>query len=168
MVAAHGGQLEALPRGPGTGAAFRLTLPVTGKGAVVVPETSPVSPHRKASMRRVLVVDDEPEVAGLIREILERAGHGVDHAEDGFKALEFAAKKPYDAVFCDLRMPGMDGLTLGRKLAALDPNYMKRTAFVTGDLLGTTKQGDMLEGCPLIEKPFSASAIIDTLDRLTA
>jgi PAS domain S-box-containing protein len=168
MVAAHGGHLEAVPRPRGQGAAFRLTLPVTAAVAVGPAAVKEAPPPKPRAKQLVLVVDDEPEVAGLIRDILEREGHGVDHAEDGFRALELAARKPYDAVFCDLRMPGMDGLTLSRKLSALDGNYPRRMAFVTGDLLGTTRAGDTLEGIPLIEKPFPARAITETLARLTA
>lgn len=169
MVAAHGGHLEAIPRPTGQGAAFRLTLPITA--AVAIRSAASVQAARPQSgppKQRILVVDDEPEVAGLIRDILERAGHGVDHAEDGFRALELAAKKPYDAIFCDLRMPGMDGLTLSRKLGALDSRYANRLAFVTGDLLGTVKQGESIEGCPLIEKPFHAHTIVETLAKMVA
>jgi PAS domain S-box-containing protein len=168
MVAAHGGHLEALPRPVGQGAAFRLTLPVTAKAGVELPRITETAKLSGPAKQRILVVDDEPEVVSLIRDILERAGHGVDHAEDGFRALELAAKKPYDAIFCDLRMPGMDGLTLSRKLGSLDSRYLKRMAFITGDLLGTVKQGESLEGCPLIEKPFHARTITETLGKLTA
>jgi PAS domain S-box-containing protein len=166
MVAAHGGHLEALPRPMGQGAAFRVTLPITAATLGQRPQVE--APHRESRAgQRILVIDDEPEVAGLIRDILERQGHGVDVAEDGLKALAMVARQPYDAIFCDLRMPGMDGLTLSRKLAAMDPKYPRRMAFVTGDLLGTTKQGDTLEGITLIEKPFSARAITDAVAKLT-
>ncbi len=168
MVAAHGGLLEAIPRPLGEGAVFRLTLPISTSATISASPQSGKTGATGVAMQRVLVVDDEIEVGGLIRDILERAGHSVDYAEDGFKALELAAKKPYDAIFCDLRMPGMDGLTLSRKLGTLDRRYLSRMAFVTGDLLGTVKQGEDLEGCPLIEKPFQAKAIIDTLSRLTS
>ena len=163
MAAAHGGTLEALPQPPGDGACFRLALPADAIDAAPPPDAPPPP---KARARNVLVVEDEPEVAALLRDILERAGHRTSHAENGQAALDLAAQERFDAVFCDLRMPVMDGRGLRRRLVAREPIYDKRIAFVTGDLLSHDGMGEEFDGCPLIEKPFHASAILDTLDRI--
>ena len=60
-------------------------------------------------MSRVLVVDDEPDIRGLLRDLLERAGHGVVEAPDGREGVRlFHAEQP-DLVILDVSMPGFDG-----------------------------------------------------------
>jgi DNA-binding response OmpR family regulator len=60
-------------------------------------------------MSCVLVVDDENDIRGLVRELLQRAGHQVAEAPDGNEALKrFYAEKP-DLVILDVQMPGLDG-----------------------------------------------------------
>jgi two-component system chemotaxis sensor kinase CheA len=66
--------------------------------------------------RRVLVVDDSPTLRALHRSVLENAGYVVVEAEDGGEALVALQKEPADVVITDIQMPGMDGLTLIRRL----------------------------------------------------
>ena len=68
---------------------------------------------------RVLVVDDDPGVRYTLREILESEGLTVDDAADGTEALARWQARPAPLVITDLRMPGMDGMELLRRLAAL-------------------------------------------------
>jgi two-component system response regulator HydG len=67
----------------------------------------------------ILVVDDEVDTCRNLSDILTDLGYQVDTASDGFAALELARKKPYDLALLDLKMPGMDGLTLYRELRKL-------------------------------------------------
>lgn len=67
---------------------------------------------------RVLVVEDEPAIAVAVRTILEQASHGVDVAGDGGDALMWAATYRYDLIILDLVLPGIDGLTVCRRLRA--------------------------------------------------
>jgi two-component system, NtrC family, response regulator HydG len=67
----------------------------------------------------ILVVDDEADTCRNLSDILTDLGYQVDTALDGFAALELAHKKPYDIALLDLKMPGMDGLTLYRELRKL-------------------------------------------------
>jgi CheY-like chemotaxis protein len=64
----------------------------------------------------ILVVDDEVDTCRNLSDILTDLGYHVDTAFDGFAALELARKKCYDIALLDLKMPGMDGLTLYREL----------------------------------------------------
>lgn len=164
MVAAHGGVLEAIAPADQRGACFRIRLPasfeqrdeaIAGNQAEDLP-----------SGKRVLVVDDEPEIVSLLRDILERAGHEVDEAEHGLEALARVDAKTYDAIFCDLRMPGLDGPGLRRQLLAQHPIYRERMIFVTGDLLDRGRAVADLEGCPIIEKPFYARTVLEELAQL--
>jgi two-component system, NtrC family, response regulator HydG len=67
----------------------------------------------------ILVVDDEADTCRNLSDILIDLGYQVDTALDGFAALELARKKSYDIALLDLKMPGMDGLTLYRELRKL-------------------------------------------------
>lgn len=68
---------------------------------------------------RLLVVDDEALIRGSLREIFEYEGCTVDEAPDGKKALALLQKNTYGAVFCDIKMPGMDGVELLEKALPL-------------------------------------------------
>ncbi len=61
---------------------------------------------------QILVVDDDPDICRNLSDILTDLGYSVDFAHDGPSALELVRKQPYDVALLDLKMPGMDGLTL--------------------------------------------------------
>jgi CheY-like chemotaxis protein len=67
----------------------------------------------------VLVVDDDADICSNLRDILTDLGYQVDTAQDGPSALELVRVKPYALALLDLKMPGMDGLTLYREIRAL-------------------------------------------------
>lgn len=67
----------------------------------------------------ILVVDDEVDTCRNLSDILTDLGYQVDTALDGPTALKFARKRTYDIALLDLKMPGMDGLTLYRELRQL-------------------------------------------------
>ena len=75
----------------------------------------PIDPASVDSMR-ILVVDDEPELADAVARGLRREGYAVDVAYEGVEALDKAALTPYDLVCLDLTMPVMDGLEVCRRL----------------------------------------------------
>lgn len=67
---------------------------------------------------RLLVVEDEPRLAKLIRKGLMEEGHAVDLVESGEEALTWINTVTYDAIILDLMLPGMDGIELCRTLRA--------------------------------------------------
>lgn len=71
------------------------------------------------SASRILVVDDEEDICSNLRDILTDFGYRVDVAYDGLTALALIGKFTYDLALLDLKMPGMDGLTLYRELKKL-------------------------------------------------
>src|SRR5688572_2301839 len=85
------------------------------------------APHAAGSRdgrQRVLVVDDEASIRDLLAKTLALAEYDVDTAPDGSAALDRLREShgAYDLVIADLRMPGMDGLTLIREVKQINPN----------------------------------------------
>ncbi len=65
---------------------------------------------------RVLIVEDEPGIAGFLRQGLTEAGYAVDVARDGREGLDFALAAAYDVLVLDIMLPGMDGLAMLREV----------------------------------------------------
>jgi len=86
-----------------------------GGGAVRVSPATPARPASSTTRPRVLVVDDEASIRDLLAKTLALAEHEVDVAPDGRSALERMRMYPYDLLIADLKMPGMDGLTVIRE-----------------------------------------------------
>ena len=75
----------------------------------------PARPATGITRPRVLVVDDEASIRDLLSKTLALAEYDVDVAPDGRSALERMRMYPYDLLIADLKMPGMDGLTVIRE-----------------------------------------------------
>ena len=70
------------------------------------------------TIMKVLIIDDEKSIRMALKDILEDEGHEVALAEDGKKGLEQALANNFDVIFCDIKMPGMDGVEVLDKLVA--------------------------------------------------
>jgi signal transduction histidine kinase/ActR/RegA family two-component response regulator len=149
IVSAHRGTIRAEPN-PDGGATFVVRLPVTAAAAQPAITGLPASSRRA----RILVVDDEPEVADLIREVLEREGFEVEHAGSAEAALEKTAAAPYALILSDLAMPGLGGRGLWEAIGRDRPALLGRIAFVTGDTVGADARAFLARtGRPRLEKP---------------
>jgi two-component system NtrC family sensor kinase len=153
VVREHGGDLWLEPRSPLGGASFRMSVPLSP--SPLEPEPAPLPDEVDGPLLRVLVVDDEGELASLMREILESAQFDVATAESGAVALELLAEARFDAIVSDLRMPDMDGAALWREVRERHPALARRMVFVTGDTLSPAAADFLREtGCATLEKPF--------------
>ncbi len=164
IVKEHQGRVWAR-NAPGGGAVFTVELPIRGPAPgseMPAPEVERPGP---SSGRRgnILVVDDEASIVEILYEILKADGHRVDTAPNGRVAMRKIESQTYDLIISDLKMPGMSGQDLYRKIQELKPEMSARVIFATGDVVGAGTQ-DFLErvGNPCLQKPFE----IDTLRQI--
>jgi two-component system NtrC family sensor kinase len=166
LMREHGGSLTLEASGPGEGAVFRLALPMVQQARPDSP--APVDDEARAAepaVARLLVVDDEPEIVAMLRDMLERAGYEIAVAESGAVALEMIAAANFDAVVSDLHMPDMGGAELWQQIAQREPRLGQRMLFVTGDTLSRDTRSFLASaGCGTLEKPFARA---DLLARVT-
>jgi len=83
-------------------------------------QTQPSSPPRSSAKTRVLVVEDEPGIAGFVRRGLLFEGYAVDVATDGRTALASLRDDPPDVVVLDLMLPEIDGIEITRRLRSAE------------------------------------------------
>ncbi len=120
IISRHGGQIE-VDSAPGRGTTVRVKFPVEtiSRGKAEAPSARQSAPTGPA---RLLVVDDDPQVRDMIRDILSNAGHRVIVATDGADGVEkFKADPSFDVVITDLAMPKLNGLQLARVCKTLRP-----------------------------------------------
>jgi PAS domain S-box-containing protein len=119
LVELHGGAVTVSSDGIGRGAEFAVHLPaLEGVPAVgSLSDTAPV-PEGEAGKgrRRVLVVEDNPDAAETLADLLDLWGHEVRMARDGLQAIEIAAGYYPEVVLLDIGLPGIDGYEVARRL----------------------------------------------------
>jgi PAS domain S-box-containing protein len=158
IVEGHGGTMR-VESTPGEGSLFVIELPIT-RAPVTASEMQVTATQGSLQGRAILVVDDEPEVAEVIAEVLSIDGYQVDTAGNGVAALRKVAERTYDLIFSDLRMPELDGPGLYHELERHHPALCRRVVFLTGDTLTPETQA-FLAGVPVptVSKPFTLAEI---------
>jgi CheY-like chemotaxis protein len=112
-------------------------------------------------MAKILIVDDEPRVRELMLRQLENSGHDLYQAEDAQAALDVMAQTPCDVIFCDIQMPGHDGLWLTAQLRRAYP--MSAVVLATG-VSSVPPNVSMQAGVlAYLVKPFTRQALLTSL-----
>ena len=73
-------------------------------------------------MAKILVIDDEQSIRNTLKEILEYEDFKVDLASEGLQAIDLVEKNTYNAILCDIKMQGMDGIEVLEKIMAINPD----------------------------------------------
>ena len=116
-------------------------------------------------MARILIVDDEKIVRGLLRTVLEHEGHTVEEAADGQQATEMHGKAAYDVAIVDLILPRKNGLDTVLELRAQRPET--RIIVMTGALPtlldGNRTMDEMLGSVMKLTKPMRPADLVRTV-----
>jgi PAS domain S-box-containing protein len=121
LVELHGGTVEVYSRGEGTGAEFVITLPRARSTATDASGASSAARDPRTAPLRIVIVEDNEDIAESYRFLLEHRGHDVRVAHDGATGLRLIEEVSPDLALLDLGLPVIDGLTLARKVRAKHP-----------------------------------------------
>jgi signal transduction histidine kinase len=157
FIEAHGGTIR-VETPPGGGATFVIDLPLGAPVRAAGEEVPQAGPP--VAGRRILVVDDEPDVAGLLAEVLALDGHVVDIAANGADAIKMLTATSYDLIVSDSGMPMLSGPELYAAVEQRRPDLVGRFIFITGDALNA-KTVEFLERikAPRLSKPVSIDSV---------
>ena len=163
----HGGFVRVKSQ-TGKGTIFELYLPASPEAKAAVSSERETLPPR-AGGELILVVDDEADVRGVVRRMLEKHGYRVLTAAEGSEAMDVFAQHQAGirAVLTDMMMPNMDGPALVRTLRHLEPQL---------PILGMTGVGEKadikdletLDLLVLLTKPFNIAGLLDVLHQALA
>jgi CheY-like chemotaxis protein len=166
IVRGHEGRIAAenLPDG---GARFTIELPLAPHREAAEPAAERRAAEPRAADQgplgaSVLVVDDEPTIVDLQKEILESLGATVVGASSGSEAIERLGELSFDLIVSDVRMPGrISGRELFRWVEENRPDSTRGFVFITGDTAGDGSR-DFVDGvgAPCLMKPFSTDEYV--------
>lgn len=129
----QGGDIRAESAGLGLGSRFTVTLPITVAPPLLPEEPAvPAAAPPEAAKRRILVADDNQDIADIIAELLELDGHQVRIAYDGLQALDAFQSYHPDVVISDIGMPGLTGHQLARAIRATPAGRIVKLIAMTG------------------------------------
>lgn len=168
IVEQHDGEI-GVESEVGRGTTMRVLLPlaVTGQSSnrqrdaetPALPEAQSAKageiPAWANPARRFLVIDDEIEILNLLSVVLTKTGASVVTLQDSARLESILSEGTFDAVLCDLKMPGRDGLSVLRSLRERQPELARKFLLMTGNLADADQARIDFEGVPVLPKPFT-------------
>jgi PAS domain S-box-containing protein len=164
IVTALGGQIR-VTSAPGKGSTFAVLLNPS------VPSMSPAPSSKQiaASSRRlrVMVLDDEPILTKLVSHMLGDL-HDVEAFNNASAALSrVRTGTTFDAILCDVSMPGVSGLQFLEELHLSNPDLVRHLAFMTGGYIASVPgQSSLLDSVRHLQKPFTMQEILRIVNEL--
>jgi PAS domain S-box-containing protein len=146
---------------PGVGTTFRVGLPLW--------HTREATVTRHGAGRHVLVVEDDPDVATVLGELLRSAGYDARSVGTGADALAAVRAAPVDAVLLDLHLPDRNGRTLVHEFRNATPDRHLPVLILSATFgPNETKDASMLGADACFEKPIDGPRLLETLQHLLA
>ena len=168
IITEHNGRIYAESE-PGKGATFIVELPV-------VPEekhpqaAKPVAEEAaKVPTARILVVDDEPVILDFVSRVLTDEGYEVETVANAKDALVKIKSERYGLILLDIKMPGMSGAELYKRIQGIARSLARRVVFITGDVLGADTIDFLARTqASYVTKPFDAKQLKKEINRILA
>ncbi len=116
--------------------------------------------------KRILIIDDDPDVAEVLSVYLESMGYDVDIAEKGADGIEALKVRDYFALFTDYIMPDLKGDRIIWEVAERDPRMKGRLFLITGaPVEPEVRQTVTASGGQIIRKPFTRATLLEALEK---
>jgi two-component system cell cycle sensor histidine kinase/response regulator CckA len=172
QVQRWGGELSLENMSGGHGTAFVMRLPLArsseeaaeaSRASSSSTATAAVGPRRFQQTRRVLVVDDDPDNARMMAEVLSEEGYDVKVAHSGEAALKLWEERRYDAALLDAVMPDLSGWEVARELRKRSPHAL--LAMVTGMDVRGQNRANLAIVDAVFRKPIDVGALDDFLSQ---
>ena len=107
----------------------------------------------------ILVVEDEEVIRDLLKRLLLKDGHRVTAVSNGEEAVKFIQERSCDLVISDLKMPGMDGISLYHRLSEIRHQLKNRFLLITGTIQNEVNQFSESTGNLYLQKPFKQAEL---------
>jgi two-component system NtrC family sensor kinase len=163
IISAHNGTI-AVSSEADSGTTFVISLPAESTMEAVNAASNVISP---APAARILIVDDDPDVARSLSDILSAQGHEVEVADTSRAALQRIETGAYAVVITDMRMPDLDGPALYREVTARCPLLTTSFLFVTGDSFSKETNRFLKEtGAIYLNKPCTFDEVESAVEKV--
>jgi len=171
IIKSHDGDMSVVSR-VGKGTTFTIELPAA-HGAIGAERGESVEKQHGAAKAhkgggRILVVDDEEEILGVIRAVLEGGGYEVDSTSEVMEAVGMLSTHDYDLILTDVRMPTLDGREFYKIIVEKRPALQRHVIFITGDIIdseiGELKRFILDAECSYLQKPFKVVELLEIVE----
>jgi CheY-like chemotaxis protein len=157
---------------PGEGTTFHFTgwfgsKPAEPKRIAALPDAAAVATGAKQSLR-ILLVEDNLINRAVATAVLKKGGHTLVQAANGNEAVDAAAREPFDIIFMDVQLPGMDGFDATRSIRRMEKVTGRRTTIVamTAHAMIGDRERCLASGMDgYLSKPLERAALTEVLDR---
>ncbi len=157
IIEMHGGDISAYSAGLGKGSEFVTRLPLDD---ILTEDPKIVSPDIFQRRRRVLIIDDNVDLADSLRELLELENHQVEVVYSGPEGLTKAREFQPEIILCDIGLPGMDGYEVARAFRASETQCNAFLVALTGYALPADLQRTIEAGFDrYLTKPVDLDAL---------
>ena len=172
LVTEHGGNIYAEST-PGKGTIFIIELPVAAGEEMVIKAEKAVKKENRSAREKaagtILIVEDEPSIRTSLKRNLTASGYQAQAVSSGEDTLDKLAKKVYDLLLVDLKMPGMGGRELYETIKKKYPSLAKKVVFITGDVMTADSQDFLAStGRLYLVKPFDFDEVTNIIEKALA
>ena len=134
--------------------------------SVTAAPAAAAAPAGKKAGKRILLVDDDPEIVDSMRTVLESRGYEILVARDGNQGLVMAEGEEPDLVVLDMMMPKRSGFLVLEKLRRSRPDPVRVIMITANEGSRHKAYAEMLGVDDYIRKPFAMDRLLDSVDRL--